>query len=125
MCRPVVARYAAIIATLDSAPVLIGHSFGGMIAEKLLGQGRGAGAVAIDRGHSLTIDHGWREIADTALSWLGENGLGRGEGNGGAAGDEVRARSTNGRTFSGVQVSGADPSGTATGRGPTRAGAHG
>ncbi len=23
------------------------------------------------RGHSLTIDHGWREVADTALSWLG------------------------------------------------------
>ena len=44
----VVDHYAAIIATLDSAPVLVGHSFGGMIAEKLLGQGRGAGAVAID-----------------------------------------------------------------------------
>jgi non-heme chloroperoxidase len=25
-----------------------------------------------DRGHSLTIDHGWREIADEALAWLGE-----------------------------------------------------
>lgn len=23
------------------------------------------------RGHSLTIDHGWREVADVALSWLG------------------------------------------------------
>jgi non-heme chloroperoxidase len=23
-----------------------------------------------DRGHSLTIDHGWREVADAALSWL-------------------------------------------------------
>ena len=22
------------------------------------------------RGHSLTIDHGWREIADSVLSWL-------------------------------------------------------
>ncbi|HEX7488679.1 MAG TPA: alpha/beta fold hydrolase [Anaeromyxobacteraceae bacterium] len=22
------------------------------------------------RGHSLTIDHGWREVADTALAWL-------------------------------------------------------
>jgi pimeloyl-ACP methyl ester carboxylesterase len=27
------------------------------------------------RGHSLTIDSGWREVADTALSWL--NALGR------------------------------------------------
>jgi pimeloyl-ACP methyl ester carboxylesterase len=23
-----------------------------------------------DRGHSLTIDHGWREVADTALSFV-------------------------------------------------------
>ena len=23
-----------------------------------------------DRGHSLTIDHGWREVADTALSFI-------------------------------------------------------
>lgn len=44
----VVAHYAAVIAGLDRPPVLVGHSFGGMIAEKLLGQGLGAGAVAID-----------------------------------------------------------------------------
>ena len=23
-----------------------------------------------DRGHSLTIDHGWREVADSVLAWL-------------------------------------------------------
>jgi pimeloyl-ACP methyl ester carboxylesterase len=28
-----------------------------------------------DRGHSLTIDNGWREIADTSLSWLREQGM--------------------------------------------------
>ena len=44
----VVNNYAAIIADLDASPILIGHSFGGMIAEKLLGQGRGAAAIAID-----------------------------------------------------------------------------
>jgi pimeloyl-ACP methyl ester carboxylesterase len=27
-----------------------------------------------DRGHSLTIDHGWREVADAALNWLTEHG---------------------------------------------------
>jgi alpha-beta hydrolase superfamily lysophospholipase len=32
---------------LEQPPVLIGHSFGGLIAQKLLGQGVGAGAVAI------------------------------------------------------------------------------
>jgi alpha-beta hydrolase superfamily lysophospholipase len=31
-----------------SSPVIIGHSVGGMIAEKLLGQGTGTAAVAID-----------------------------------------------------------------------------
>jgi hypothetical protein len=25
-----------------------------------------------DRGHSLTIDHGWREIADEVLAWLAQ-----------------------------------------------------
>jgi hypothetical protein len=28
-----------------------------------------------DRGHSLTVDHGWRELADAVLAWLGKNGL--------------------------------------------------
>jgi pimeloyl-ACP methyl ester carboxylesterase len=41
-------HYAAIIDSLPQPPVLVGHSFGGMIAEKLLGQNRGATAIAID-----------------------------------------------------------------------------
>ncbi len=41
-------HYAGIVAGLDEPPVLIGHSFGGLFAEKLLGQGIGAAAVAID-----------------------------------------------------------------------------
>jgi pimeloyl-ACP methyl ester carboxylesterase len=41
-------HYAAIIAKLTAPPVIIGHSFGGVIAEKLLGQGFGAAAIAID-----------------------------------------------------------------------------
>jgi len=28
-----------------------------------------------DRGHSLAIDHGWREVADYALGWLRDKGL--------------------------------------------------
>jgi pimeloyl-ACP methyl ester carboxylesterase len=44
----VVDHFAAIISSLDAPPVLIGHSFGGMIAEKLLGQDRAAAAIAID-----------------------------------------------------------------------------
>jgi pimeloyl-ACP methyl ester carboxylesterase len=44
----VVAHYAKIIDGLDAKPILVGHSFGGMIAQKLLGQDRAAAAVAID-----------------------------------------------------------------------------
>lgn len=44
----VVAHYATIIDGLPARPVLVGHSFGGMIAEKLLGMDLAAGAVAID-----------------------------------------------------------------------------
>lgn len=41
-------HYAAIIDKLDDPPVIVGHSFGGLFAEKLLGLGYGAAAVAID-----------------------------------------------------------------------------
>jgi pimeloyl-ACP methyl ester carboxylesterase len=44
----VVDHYAAIIEKLPEAPILVGHSFGGMIAQKLLGQDRARAAVAID-----------------------------------------------------------------------------
>ena len=27
-----------------------------------------------DRGHSLTIDSGWREVADACLGWLDKHG---------------------------------------------------
>jgi pimeloyl-ACP methyl ester carboxylesterase len=43
-----VAHYAGIIAGLGTPPIVIGHSFGGLITEKLLGQGIGAAGVAID-----------------------------------------------------------------------------
>ena len=41
-------HHVDIIRELDAPPILIGHSFGGMIAEKILGLGHAAGAVAID-----------------------------------------------------------------------------
>ena len=44
----VVEHYAAFIGGLNAPPILIGHSFGGMIAQKLLGQDLAAAAVAID-----------------------------------------------------------------------------
>jgi pimeloyl-ACP methyl ester carboxylesterase len=44
----VVEHYAGIIGGLAEKPILIGHSFGGMIAQKLLGLDLGAAAVAVD-----------------------------------------------------------------------------
>ena len=41
-------HYAKIIDGLPERPILIGHSFGGMIAEKLLGEDYGAAAIGID-----------------------------------------------------------------------------
>ena len=41
-------HYAKLISDLDRPPVLIGHSFGGMIAQKLLGEGYGSAAIGID-----------------------------------------------------------------------------
>lgn len=42
------AHFAAIARGLGDDTVVVGHSFGGLLAEKLLGQGVGAAAVAID-----------------------------------------------------------------------------
>jgi pimeloyl-ACP methyl ester carboxylesterase len=44
----VTSHYAKIIEGLPAKPILIGHSLGGMIAEKLLGQDLAAAAVTID-----------------------------------------------------------------------------
>ncbi len=41
-------HYRTLLAHFAVPPVLVGHSFGGMIAQKLLGEGRAAGVVAID-----------------------------------------------------------------------------
>ena len=44
----VVDHYARIIRGLEAPPIVIGHSFGGLIAQRLLGQDLAAAAVAID-----------------------------------------------------------------------------
>ena len=42
------AHYAQIIRGLDAPPIVIGHSFGGLIVQRLLGEDLAAAAVAID-----------------------------------------------------------------------------
>jgi pimeloyl-ACP methyl ester carboxylesterase len=44
----VTVHMAEVIEGLDGNPVIVGHSFGGLFAEKLLGEGYGRAAVAID-----------------------------------------------------------------------------
>jgi non-heme chloroperoxidase len=44
----VVAHYTRAIEALDARPVVVGHSFGGLIAQRLLTEGTAAAAVAID-----------------------------------------------------------------------------
>lgn len=44
----VVAHYAKIIGALGAKPILIGHSFGGLVVQRLLGENRAAAAVALD-----------------------------------------------------------------------------
>lgn len=44
----VVSHYSKLIAGLSTKPVVIGHSFGGLIAQRLLDNGDAAAAVAID-----------------------------------------------------------------------------
>ena len=41
-------HYAAVISGLPAKPIVIGHSFGGLIVQNLLGRGLAAAAVAID-----------------------------------------------------------------------------
>lgn len=43
-------HYAAIINKLGEPPLIVGHSFGGLITQLLLDRGLGAGGVAIDPG---------------------------------------------------------------------------
>ncbi|HYQ09803.1 MAG TPA: alpha/beta fold hydrolase [Gaiellaceae bacterium] len=44
----IVAHHAAEIAKLDRKPIVVGHSFGGLIVQRLLSDGAAAAAVAID-----------------------------------------------------------------------------
>lgn len=44
----IVEHYAAIAAAMPEAPVLVGHSFGGLFVQMLLDRGVGAAGVAID-----------------------------------------------------------------------------
>lgn len=46
--QEVVEHYAKIIGALDEKPIIIGHSFGGLVAQILLDEGFGVAGVALD-----------------------------------------------------------------------------
>ena len=55
------------------------HTVPEVITQATLKQYRHSAAVTDfeefpDRGHSLTIDHGWREVAELSLNWLRKQG---------------------------------------------------
>jgi pimeloyl-ACP methyl ester carboxylesterase len=53
--RTVVDHYERIIRKLPAPPILMGHSFGGLIVQMLLDRGLGAAGVAIDSGQSAGV----------------------------------------------------------------------
>ena len=69
----------------DRGPLLLvmgarDHTVPEVITKATLKQYRHSDAVTEltefpDRGHSLTIDSGWRAVADQCLAWLGKQGL--------------------------------------------------
>jgi non-heme chloroperoxidase len=44
----IIRSHAEFVRSLDAAPILIGHSFGGLIVQSLMGESLGAAGVAID-----------------------------------------------------------------------------
>lgn len=69
----------------DRGPLLLvsgtaDHTVPDVVTRSTLKQYRDSGAVTElkqfeGRGHSLTIDNGWKEVADAVLAWLHDNGL--------------------------------------------------
>jgi pimeloyl-ACP methyl ester carboxylesterase len=93
--RESVDHYAGVIRALERAPVIMGHSFGGLVTELLLDRGLGATGVASSpasvskeaaqrlRKSKAVVDYkelagrpdftagapGWEKVADHALDW--------------------------------------------------------
>src|SRR5881275_1628506 len=76
--KQVTDHYLDAIRQLKRRPAVIGHSFGGLIEQKVAKeQEKNPGVTEIreipGRGHSLTIDHGWREVAEIALAFIAQH----------------------------------------------------
>lgn len=72
--RRIVEHYAAIIAGLPKPPVIIGHSYGGLVTQMLLERGLGAAGVSLDPGPAAGIKPGpkaFRAALPVFLAWAG------------------------------------------------------
>lgn len=72
----IVDHYAAAIATLDEPPIIIGHSFGGLITLMLLDRGLGAAGVVLDPAPPRGVVPGLRSIVSALpvlTAWNGWN----------------------------------------------------
>src|SRR5579872_4587332 len=69
-------HYAAIIGALEAPPLLVGHSFGGLIVQLLLDRGLGAAGVAFDPGPIAGVIPGPVSLlAATPPLFKGPNGV--------------------------------------------------
>lgn len=70
----IVDHYASIIADLPEQPILIGHSYGGLIVQMLLDRGLGVAGVSIDPGPAAGIKPGVKAFLSALpvfLAWRG------------------------------------------------------
>jgi alpha-beta hydrolase superfamily lysophospholipase len=98
----IVDHYAKLISAFAQPPILIGHSFGGLIVQLLLDRGLGAAGVAIDPAPArgilagpVTIKTGW-PVLSTWKGWakvhtMPETAFASGFGNALAAGEQHEA----------------------------------
>jgi pimeloyl-ACP methyl ester carboxylesterase len=72
----IVDRYAEAIAELDEKPIIVGHSFGGLVTQMLMGRGLGAAGVAINPAPPRGVLPGPRSVLSALpvlTSWNGWN----------------------------------------------------
>ena len=72
--KMIVDHYATKIQAMAEPPILIGHSFGGLIVQLLLDRNLGAAGVAIDAGPPRGVIPSWMAIKSAApvlLAWRG------------------------------------------------------
>lgn len=70
----IVDHYAGVISTLPEQPILIGHSYGGLIVQMLLDRGLGAAGISIDPGPAAGIKPGAKAFLSALpvfLAWRG------------------------------------------------------